>query len=105
MLKFHVQLHCLQGTDKGKKWDCIFINNKTIVIGRVPGCHILLSDSTVSQSQCLIQIQEEKLCVIDMGSSFGTKLNERRIQGATPLKNKDCLHIGNSILQLVWVSS
>lgn len=103
MLQYKISLKCTAGPDKGRKWR-FTLKNDTIVIGRLHGCHLLLKDPKVSQSHCLIQVQNSELTIIDMGSSFGTNVNDKALQNLHVLQNDDIIHIGNTSLILKILS-
>ena len=97
-MKYQVTFECTKGPDKGKKWRHSFQNSQTVVIGRLLGCHIVLTDPKVSQSHCLIQIQGKALCLIDMGSTHGTKVNGETAIGAVALEDGTRISLGKSRL-------
>jgi len=55
------------------------------LIGRSPGCHVVLSDLNVSSSHAEIVWDGAQYLVRDLGSKNGTWLNGRRVANATPL--------------------
>lgn len=97
-MHYNATIHCIQGPDRGKKWRWRFSRETTVVVGRLRGCHIVLKDRKISQSHCLFQVQSNRLCVIDMGSSHGTLVNGRQVTGALPLADGDVVGLGNSRL-------
>ena len=99
-MKYHATFECTKGPDQGKKWRHSFHGSQSVVIGRLRGCHILLTDPKVSQSHCLIQIQGKALCLIDMGSTHGTRVNSETTIGAVSLKDGDRISLGKSRLVL-----
>ncbi|BBM83844.1 serine/threonine-protein kinase [Candidatus Uabimicrobium amorphum] len=103
MLQYKILLKCVKGPDKGRKWR-FTLKNDTIVIGRLHGCHLLLKDSRVSQSHCLIQIQNSDLTIIDMGSSFGTCINDKPLENIQVLRNDDVILLGDTSLVLQILS-
>ena len=103
MLQYKILLKCTKGKDHGRKWR-FTIHNDTVVIGRLKGCHLVLNDSQVSQSHCLLQVQNNFLSLIDMGSSFGTKVNDTIISDVRILNDNDMIHVGDSCLHLQILS-
>lgn len=99
-MRYEVVIHCLEGAEHGKKWKFSFAQTTTVVIGRISGCHLVLKDMEISLSHCLLQIQKGALCLIDMGSQYGTKLNGEMISGLARLSNNDVLCVGTTLLQL-----
>ncbi|HPY74447.1 MAG: FHA domain-containing protein [Planctomycetes bacterium] len=102
-MKYKIQITCIQGQnkDQNKKWKCTLVDRKSIVIGRLAGCHIVLQDTKVSKSHCLIQIQKDKLVIIDLGSQHGTQINIKAVQAAK-LYNNDNIKLGNTILNIKY---
>lgn len=99
-MRYQINLCCKEGPDKGRLWRYVLDASTTIVIGRLRGCHLLLHDTKVSQSHCLLQIQDDKLCLIDMGSHSCTYVNGQAISRAHTLADGDMISIGNSSLLL-----
>jgi len=98
-----LQLRCIAGPERHKRWKFDFPPYTTIVIGRIQGCHLVLKDTKISQSHCLIQVHEGNLCAVDLGSTYGTWLNDSAITGLTKLTSDDHLRIGKStfIIEIV----
>ncbi|WP_372368172.1 FHA domain-containing protein [Candidatus Uabimicrobium sp. HlEnr_7] len=103
MLQYKILIKCIKGVDQGREWR-FTIKNDTVVIGRLRGCHLVVNDDKVSQSHCLIQVQNNDLSIIDMGSSFGTLVNENQLQGIQTLQNGDNVNLGDSTLNLKILS-
>jgi DNA-binding NtrC family response regulator len=68
------------------------------IIGRRPGCHLMLDDRRVSATHCEVVATERGVRVRDLGSSNGTYLGEYRIVEA--LLTKPCtLRCGDTRLE------
>ena len=102
-MRYEVVFKCIKGHAK-KKTRFAFNGLHTIVIGRLKGCHFRINDPEISQSHCLVQIQNNELCIIDMGSKFGTWLNDERIEGLRTLSHNDLIKIGSTVLQINFIS-
>lgn len=67
----------------------------TCAIGRMDDNHVILADSRVSRHHALIQERaEHEFWLIDLGSSNGTFVNERRLRHPILLSNGDRIEIG-----------
>ena len=73
---------------------------KPIVIGRVPGCDLVLNNTRVSKRHCRIEMQaDESIAVTDLNSTNGTFIKNRRLlpnqpvmwDGNTPIRVGDFL--------------
>ena len=98
-MSFKIKLKCLEGIDKGKKWHHNFGKAKALVIGRIPGCHIILRDYKVSQSHCMLYVQADQIYLLDMGSTYGTCVNDNSIEGPYKLQHEDIINLGKSRLE------
>ena len=67
---------------------------KEIVIGREPGCQLLLQSTLISRKHCEIKHVPEGIWVRDLGSQNGTYVNDVAIATATLLRAGDQLRIG-----------
>lgn len=70
-------------------------------IGRAAECRLQLNDSEASRVHARLTVLGERATVEDLGSTNGTRVNERAIEGATELRPGDRLAIGAHILKLV----
>ena len=71
-----------------------------IVLGRDPGCDVVLNDPNVSRHHAQIALIGEDLVVTDMNSTNGTTLNGVPISSATAVAG-DVIAIGTSRLDVV----
>ncbi len=78
------QLKAMTGTISGK----MFLVDGTKIIGRDPGCDIVVAGSHVSRRHAELTIRSGKLWVKDLGSSNGSFVNGKRSE-ETALKNGD----------------
>lgn len=77
------------------------------LIGRSRKCRIsLLHDCEVSHNHAVIELNGSGLCIKDVGSTFGTYLNDKRLSGpkrwseARKLKPSDSIKVGQT--SLLW---
>lgn len=78
-----------------------FIVQDSLVFGRNPqGCNVLFPDEVkgISRTHCKIDVAGNGATITDMGSSFGTFLNGKKITPYTPmpLNNGDTFYLGDS---------
>ncbi|KAM9998151.1 hypothetical protein ACTFIY_007804 [Dictyostelium cf. discoideum] len=73
------------------------LGNNTI--GRSESCIVTVDDKKVSRSHCKIEVAENSVIIIDLGSGHGTKVNHKRISKAYLLPG-DTIKIGKTLLKL-----
>jgi two-component system cell cycle response regulator len=71
-----------------------------LILGRDEECHIRLVDDSVSRRHACIKPGPEGHSVLDLQSTNGTFVNDRRVQLA-PLKDGDYLRIGTGIFRFL----
>jgi diguanylate cyclase (GGDEF)-like protein len=76
------------------------IGAKPLVLGRDPGCDIVVRDASVSRRHACIQQSVEGFRVLDLQSRNGTFVNNEMINLAL-LKDGDYLRIGNGIYRFL----
>jgi pSer/pThr/pTyr-binding forkhead associated (FHA) protein len=84
-----------QGAHKGRE---IPITISPFVIGRDPQCHLRPTNPLISRRHCALVLQSGKLIARDFGSTNGTLVNDRRIQGEQELHNDDRLRLDTLVL-------
>ncbi len=67
-------------------------------IGRVDGNDVVLPNKQVSRRHAVVTDEGGRFLVVDSGSTFGTLLNGRALQGSAELKEGDRLDIGGNLL-------
>lgn len=73
---------------------------KSLVIGRLPECDIVLSDPNISRRHAEVRPGGNGgYEVADLGSTNGTKLNGVVIRGAQPLRDRDQITVGATSLR------
>jgi pSer/pThr/pTyr-binding forkhead associated (FHA) protein len=73
----------------------------TTTLGRAEQADLVLSDPAVSSEHARLSQVGRAWVVTDLGSTNGTRVNETRIKGNTPLADGDVLAIGTVRLQVV----
>jgi pSer/pThr/pTyr-binding forkhead associated (FHA) protein len=72
-----------------------------LTIGRATGCAVALAtDTFVSQVHARVFHRGDDYWVEDLGSTNGTFVNGRKIDGAVPVRRGDRVQVGRSVLEL-----
>jgi pimeloyl-ACP methyl ester carboxylesterase len=81
------------------------ITAQPVKVGREPSqTQLVIGDMKVSRVHAQLYLTPENYVVIeDMGSTWGTFVNEQQITGPVYLNNGDCFRMGDTILRLVWM--
>src|SRR4051812_6757191 len=66
----------------------------TVAIGRSPDSDFVIDDRTVSRHHATIRHESELWILVDLGSTNGTRVNGRRIDGRAVIKPGDELGFG-----------
>jgi pSer/pThr/pTyr-binding forkhead associated (FHA) protein len=69
------------------------------VVGRDPGCDVVVSDQTVSRRHARLEWSNGQLWLEDLGSLGGTFVNNQRLTSAQPLKLGDRIRLGSRSLE------
>jgi putative peptide zinc metalloprotease protein len=69
-----------------------------MTIGRAPGSTLRLDDPAVSRQQARISVGRGEVLLEDAGSSYGTWLDGRRLEGRAPLRDGSRIRIGDQEL-------
>jgi len=92
-------LTILAGQESGESYS--FSGKTLCTIGRSRSCTIRLpGDATVSRHHCVLELDNERAKVTDLGSKNGTFVNGMLIGHRDPAKEADCtlVDVGPSIL-------
>jgi pSer/pThr/pTyr-binding forkhead associated (FHA) protein len=76
------------------------VQGQVITIGRSPECTVTFADSQLSARHAEFDWSEQGFSVFDLGSSNGTFLNGKRLEGRASMALGDHLQVGQTILQL-----
>ena len=74
----------------------ISINSRKLTVGRLSTNNIHLTNRSISRKHCLIEVIDKYVYLVDLGSKFGTYLNDRKlIEGERVLiTSNDIISIG-----------
>src|SRR5437879_1757899 len=87
----------LQGPNPGRHFR---LGDAATLIGRVPTAAVYLDSLAVSRQHARVVCADDAFFVEDLGSSNGTFLNGRRVEGRVPLTEHDTLQVGPYVLGL-----
>ena len=97
-----LSLHQVGGPDAGR---IVPIGAGRIVIGRDPGCDLVLSDADVSRRHTVLEVSAGAITVRDCGSSNGTCVEGRRVgSDGARLRSGEVLRVGDSSLAVAGPS-
>lgn len=69
-----------------------------LTIGRAPNSGIVLDDPSVSQRHAMLSVEDGRLVLTDVGSSNGTFVNGRRVEGQIVVSPGDRVVCGSALL-------
>lgn len=83
------------------KGSTVPLKESGVLLGRNPECALVLDDEFASGRHARIFLHDGAWCVEDLGSTNGTFVDNRRLEGgAQPLAEGTPLRIGNTVLEL-----
>jgi pSer/pThr/pTyr-binding forkhead associated (FHA) protein len=88
----------LSGILKGKEFR---LTREKYLIGRDPGCNIVIEEREVSRRHALLQKKAGEYMLSDLDSTNGIYVNNLRLEKAI-LKNGDFFQIGSCVFQFIW---
>jgi signal transduction histidine kinase/pSer/pThr/pTyr-binding forkhead associated (FHA) protein len=88
-------LRVLRGLTSGRTFS---LDHDAVLLGRDPSCDITLKSPTVSRRHARIDRRAGEYYLHDLGSTSGTVLNGRLIEGPVCLKDGDVLEVGDTLL-------
>lgn len=72
-----------------------------LTVGRAAGCQVTVDDTFASQLHARVFTHNGQLFVEDLGSTNGTYLNRKKVQGPQVMHRGDRLRVGNTVMELV----
>lgn len=88
------------GDNKGKR---LRLPDRPVVVGRGDGVDVRIRSSEISREHCRLTSDGDDLLVEDLGSSNGTFINGRPIQGQSRLTAGDRISFGPVTLRLMGI--
>ena len=89
------QFHCLEITTGDKLEQRFVVSPLGLRIGRTAPADVVLADSRVSRSHCLVELADNRLRISDLNSTNGTFINGKRIKGFGWLDVGAVLRVGD----------
>ncbi|WEK46599.1 MAG: TIR domain-containing protein [Candidatus Andeanibacterium colombiense] len=89
------EVHCLEVSLDGELKQRYAVGPLGLKIGRVAPADIVLADSKVSRSHCMVELKEGELFVADLSSTNGTFVDGQRVAGAAILPLGATLTVGH----------
>ncbi len=78
------------------------VEHDPVTIGRLPECDIVVSDSNTSRRHAEVRCNDGTVCVVDLGSMNGTKLNGRGVPAdeyGVALSDGDLIAVGPTTIR------
>ncbi len=91
-----LSLACISGPDSGRIFE---IDKPRVVIGRA-NADILVSDIQCSRQHAAIEVQDDHVFLVDLGSTNGTYVFDQRVT-RSELDNRSEFEIGTTTLMLI----
>jgi predicted Zn finger-like uncharacterized protein len=91
-----LSLACIAGPEAGRIFE---IDKARMVLGRA-GADVLLNDPECSRQHAAIEVSDDKVFLVDLGSTNGTYVADRRIT-QLELENRSEFDVGSSTLMLI----
>jgi hypothetical protein len=76
------------------------LGTSSVLIGRAPGCTLVLDDDYSSSRHARIFPQNGQWLVEDLGSTNGTFVADQRVEAPTPVPTGTPVRVGQSVLEL-----
>jgi pSer/pThr/pTyr-binding forkhead associated (FHA) protein len=87
-------------TEGGLKGTRIGLTGAPVLIGRADDSTLVLTDDYASTRHARITLSDGMWIVEDLGSTNGTYLGQRKLEGPVPLEIGVPLRIGKTVLEL-----
>ncbi len=84
------------GSETGKRY---VLDSHAMTIGRLPSTEVYIDHPSVSRRHAELAVSDELVTIRDVGSSNGTHVNDRRIDGVVALKDGDLIRMGKVFLK------
>lgn len=79
----------------------VFLVREAITIGRKSNNLIVVNDPFISSNHAVVFLKDGELCVKDLDSTNGIKINNESIKYSSHLKDGDILEIGRIIFKII----
>jgi len=78
----------------------ITLTGAPVLLGRAPDSTLVLNDDYASNRHARISLQDDMWVAEDLGSTNGTYLGQRKLEGPVPMEMGVPLRIGKTVLEL-----
>ncbi len=96
------RLHCLEPAEDADDDARHIVGPLGLKIGRTSPADIVIADSEVSRSHCMVALVNGELLVSDLNSTNGTFIDGNRITGVEPLPVGAVLQVGKRAFKHEW---
>lgn len=96
------RLHCLEVPEGPDATTRHIVGPLGLRIGRTPPADVVIPDSGISRSHCMVALVNDELLVSDLNSTNGTFVDGQRIGQAHPLPVGSVLQVGNHAFKHEW---
>ena len=96
------QLLIVRSPDARRSGQTIAVSTTPFALGRSDDAPLALADPRWSREHAVIEFQDGGYAIRDLGSSNGTYVNGRRVQGVEPLFFGASISIGDSVLNFTY---
>ncbi len=93
------QFHCLELHDGDQLERRYIVHKSGLKIGRTAPADVILTDTRVSRSHCMVELANNTLRVLDLESTNGTFVDGHRVSGQAVLDVGSELRVGNITLK------
>jgi diguanylate cyclase (GGDEF)-like protein len=85
----------------------LVVCDRPVTIGRDDKAELALSDGSISRRHCRVErdAQSGHYLLVDLGSTNGTSVNARRVDGHVPLTEGDKIFLGASVVRFSYADS
>ncbi len=80
--------------------DVTTLSQNVIKIGRLPSAHLRIDDESIARMHAVLEVQGDRLRLVDLGSSVGTTLNGERVIKSAEVQLGDAISIGRYSVRL-----
>lgn len=87
-------------TDSLGEEHVVDLDEDAITIGRLETNDIVIEDNLVSRQHCKIEPRTEDLLVVDLGSTYGTFINDQKVDPEAVFGSGDVLRVGRTEFRL-----
>ena len=96
------RLHCLEYRDANDTDLRHVVGPLGLKIGRKPPADVVLADTMISRTHCLVALKDDEIYVSDLGSTNGTFIDGERVTGVALLPVGATLRVGNVHMKHEW---